>query len=205
MEEQKMSGEESLLLIQQMIQTAKQEQKDDGRGWIVWGWLLFLVSILTFFNLNYHWFPTGIFWNIFGITAMVFFLYKIIRYLFFKPKKKVRTYTRDLFDKLNIGFFIFLALIIASINLGVNPVKGFALLIALYGFWILIYGALLNFRPSILASLLTFGLALGGLFVNENDFQTIMILHGAAALIGYIIPGYIANYEFKKINKIPRV
>ncbi len=27
---------ESLRIIQQMINTAKQEQKDDGRGWIIW-------------------------------------------------------------------------------------------------------------------------------------------------------------------------
>jgi hypothetical protein len=113
----------------------------------------------------------------------------------------VKTYTRDLFEKLNIGFFIFLALIIVSINLGIGPVKGFALLIALYGFWILIYGTILNFKPSFIAAFLTWGLALGGMFVRETDFQTTMLLHGFAVLIGYIIPGHIAYNEFKKINR----
>ena len=41
MEEKLISEKESLLLIRQMIHTAKKEQKDDGKGWIMFGWLLF--------------------------------------------------------------------------------------------------------------------------------------------------------------------
>jgi len=43
MEEKNLTEQESMLIIQQMINTAKHEQKDDGIGWIVWGWLLFIV------------------------------------------------------------------------------------------------------------------------------------------------------------------
>ena len=41
MEEKKLSEQESLQIIQEMIYTAKKEQKDNGMGWIVWGWMLF--------------------------------------------------------------------------------------------------------------------------------------------------------------------
>ena len=197
MSEKKLTERESLQIIEQMILTAKQEQKDDGKTWIIWGWLLFFASGLTYFNIQYKWFDTFFFWNGFGIAAGLFLLYGVSRYLFFSKALKVKTYTSDLYKKLNIGFFIFLMLIIVSINKGVSPVKGFALLIALYGFWVLIYGTVLNFRPSIIGAFITMGIALCALFIEE-DFQLVMILHSTAALVGYIIPGYIANREFNK-------
>ena len=47
MEDKPINEQEGLDLIRQMIHTAKKEQKDDGRGWIIWGWMLFLASVLT--------------------------------------------------------------------------------------------------------------------------------------------------------------
>ncbi len=186
MEEKKLTEQESLHIIQQMIQTAKQEQKDNGLGWIIWGWTLFAVS----------------------------------RYFFFKKPKKVRTYTGDLFDKLNAGFFIFLILIILSINVGVPPSKGFMLLIGLYGFWILIYGTALNFKPSVIAAYITWAIAFAGLFIDRfihpagpgdlpdaanviglERFQWVMLFHAFAVLCGYIIPGHMANKEFNRLKR----
>ena len=89
-------------------------------------------------------------------------------------------------------------LIIFSINLGVSPIKGFALLLGLYGFWILIYGTALNFKPSIIGAFITWGLAFACLYVQS--FEWTMLLHALAVLCGYIIPGHIAYAEFKKIK-----
>ncbi len=189
---------ESLQIIQQMIDTAKQEQKDDGRGWIIWGWMLFLASVLTAINMRYHWFQTFFFWNMLGIVTLVIFIVEIIKDLLIKKPQKVETYTKAIFKKLNIGFFICLFFIITAMNVGIHPVKGFPLLMTLYGFWILIYGSLLNFKPSVIGAFVTWALAFAALF--QGNFQVIMILHAAAALCGYIIPGHIANKKFKEIT-----
>src|SRR5215208_3283867 len=155
MEEKQLSEQESLSLIQQMISTAKKEQKDDGKGWITWGWMLFAASVLTILNLYFHWFQNFFFWNLFGIATIIVFFYETINYLFLRKTAKVRTYTKDLFDKLNTGFFISLMFIIVSINVGVSPLYGFPLLISLYAFWILVYGTALSFKPSIIAAYIT--------------------------------------------------
>lgn len=197
-QEKKLTEQESLLIIQQMIQTAKQEQKDDGKGWILWGWLLFTASVLTYINLKTQWFSNYFFWNVFGIASLLLLLYSTIRYLFFNKAGKVKTYTAELFQKLNIGFFISLMLIIIAINRGVSPVLGFSLLLGLYGFWILVYGAALNFKPSIIGAYITWTCALAGLFVESFDWT--MILHATAVLLGYIIPGHMANIEFNKVH-----
>lgn len=199
MEDKRIIEQESLQIIQQMIQTAKSEQKDNGMGWIIWGWLLFGASIFTFINQQYAWVSTFFFWNLFGAITLLLLLYETIRFFLRNKTDRVRTYTKDLFEKLNIGFFISLMLIIFSINLGVNPIKGFALLLGLYGFWILIYGAVLNFKPSIIGAYITWAFAFASLFVHR--FEYTMLLHAAAVLCGYIIPGHLAYREFNKINR----
>lgn len=198
MEEKQISGQESLLIIQQMINTAKREQKDDGRGWILWGWLLFIASVFTWINLYAEWVSVFFFWTAFGILTLVIFLFQVLRDAFIRKSKHVRTYTKDLFEKLNIGFFVMLGFIIVAINLDVDPKKGFALLLGLYGFWILIYGTALDFKPSLIGAFVTWGFGLAALFVKT--FEWTMILHAAAVLCGYIIPGHIARKEFKKLS-----
>jgi hypothetical protein len=198
MEEKQISGQESLLIIQQMINTAKKEQKDDGKAWIIWGWLLFAASIFTWINLYTRWVSVFFFWTGVGLVTLLIGMFEVLRDNFFRKSKKVRTYTKDLFERLNIGFFIVLFFIILSINLDVDPRKGFALLLALYGFWILIYGTALDFKPSIIGAFITWGFGLAALFVKT--FEWTMILHAAAVLSGYIIPGHIARKEFKKLS-----
>lgn len=198
MPEKKMTEQEGLAIIQQMIDTAKQEQKDDGIGWIIWGWLLFAASFLSFFNNMYNWFSQYFFWNIFGILSVAILAISFGR-SFFAKKPPVKTYTSDLFKKLNLGFSVTLLLHILAINRGVGPITGFALLSALYGFWILIYGAALSFRPSLIGAWVTWACAAAGLYAES--FEMAMLFHGAGVLAGYIIPGHLALQEFRKTQR----
>jgi hypothetical protein len=209
-EEKQLTEQESLSIIRQMINSAKKEQKDDGRGWIIWGWMLFFTSVLTLLNMRFDWYQTFIFWNVFGIITIVYFIYETIKFFFFKKTEKVRTYTGDLLAKLNIGFFISLMFIIISINVGARIMDniatvniGFSLLISLYAFWILIYGTALNFKPSIIGAYVSWAIGLVALFLN--DFEKVMALHALAVLCGYIIPGHIANREFNKLHSKDKV
>jgi hypothetical protein len=198
-QKEELTEHESLRIIQQMINTAKHEQKDDGRGWIIWGWMLFVGSVLTVINLHFNWFQDFFFWNILGGVTIIAFIIELFQTVILKKKEKVKTYTSEIFKKLNVGFFICLMSIIVAMNIGVAPVKGFALLISLYGFWILIYGALLDFKPSLIGAFVTWAFAFIALF--QTSFQIVMIMHAAAALCGYIIPGHIANRRFKQVTE----
>jgi hypothetical protein len=144
------------------------------------------------------WVSVFYFWNVFGLCTLLLISYNIVQFFLKRKTDRVKTYTRDLFDKLNIGFFISIMLIIFSMNLGVSPLKGFALLLGSYGFWILIYGAVLNFKPSLIGAFITWACAFASLFVKT--FEWTMLLHAIAVLCGYIIPGHIANREFNKLT-----
>jgi hypothetical protein len=196
--EEQMDERQSLLIIQQMIDTAKQEQKDDGKGWIIWGWMLFLASVLTVINFYFRWFHAFFFWNLFGLFTLIAFIVELFQTFVLKKKQRVKTYTREIFRKLNIGFFICLMSIIVAMNVGISPLKGFPLLMSLYGFWILIYGTLLDFKPSVIGAYVTWAFAFIAMF--QSDFKVVMLLHAAAALCGYIIPGHIANKKFKEVT-----
>jgi hypothetical protein len=199
MEDKHISEQESLLLIRQMIDSAKREQRDDGKGWIIWGWMLFAASLLTVLNLHNKWVGTFFFWNIFGVLAIVLMLWELVNRNVLKRKERVRTYTKDLFNKLDAGFFISLMFIITSMNVGgISPLYGFPLLVNLYSFWILIYGSALDFKPSVIGAYISWAIGISSLFVGS--FETVMLLHAAAVLCGYIIPGHIAYNEFRKVS-----
>jgi hypothetical protein len=212
-DEKQLNEHESLRLIQQMISMAKKEQVDDGRGWILWGWLLFLASLLTIVNLHMRWFDTFFFWNMFGLATLLIFGYQLIaRFVLKREAQKVKTYTGDLFSRLNAGFFICLIFIIVAINVGTRAITqqfgsgemifvniGFALLTNLYAFWILIYGTALNFRPSVVGAYVAWACGITALF--SRNFELVMTMQALAVLAGYIIPGHLANREFKKIRR----
>lgn len=199
MSEKNLTQQESLQIIQKMINTAKREQKDDGIGWVLWGWLLFSTSIFSFVNIYTNWVSQYFFWNVFGILSLVLLLFSVVKNLIGRGKQKVKTYTGELFSKLNVGFFFTIMIVIVAMNRSLNPITGFALLSGLYGFWVLIYGTIFDFRPSMIGAFFTWGFALAGLF--SKDFSTSMLLHAAGVLVGYIIPGHLAMYEFKKVNR----
>lgn len=215
-DEKQLSEAESLQLIQQMINIAKREQKDDGRGWIIWGWLLFLASVLTIVNLHTRWFrDVFLFWNLFGLATVLIFAYEYFSKFILRKPQSVKTYTGDLFAKLNAGFFICLLFIIVAINVGTRLIFkrfgdgdmilvniGFALLINLYAFWILIYGTALNFRPSVIGAYVAWAFGIAALF--SGDFEQVMLLQALAVLAGYIIPGHLANREFKKLKRMDK-
>ncbi len=199
--EEQFSEQESFLLIRQMIGIAKQEQKEDGKGWILWGWLLLAASVFSFLNMKLKWFASlYIFWTIFGIFTICFFIFNFCKYFFFRSGSRVKTYTSDLLQKLNIGFIISMVFLIVVIDSDIiNPTTGFVFMINLYAFRILVQGTALNFRPLVVGAFICWGLAFFGLLIKT--FDGIMLVHAAAVLCGFIIPGHIASNEFRKTKQ----
>ena len=90
--EQPLSKEKSLEIIQQMINQAKSNITDNGLGWLLWGTMIFAASLLTWFFIYTNADNIFLGWNFFGIITIA-----LLSYEFFKPKKKkVRTYVDDL-------------------------------------------------------------------------------------------------------------
>ena len=142
------SGEESLRLIEQMIGRARAAEKDSGRGWIVWGWLLFLASVIHYGLIKADIQKGSLVWQIFGVTAAILVIYEqFLRKYFIKPVLKVKTYTNELVNKFGIAFFVSLAIMAYGNNqLNLNQ-AGFnfiicALWISDFIFWTICHNSL---------------------------------------------------------------
>ena len=119
--EQELSGEKSFEIIQQMIRNAKTNFTDNGHGWLLWGSMIFLASLSTYFLIEFDYHNLFLGWNIFGCIAILLLLYN-----FFKPSPQpVRSYVSDILRYVDIGFTVCLFVIIFSINVAVSPNSGF--------------------------------------------------------------------------------
>ena len=191
-QETSLSQEKSLEIIQQMIQKAKTNFTDNGLGWLVWGSLIFISSLATFFLIETDSRNIFMAWNIFGGFAIV-----LIAYGFIKPKKQgAKSYVSDILRYVDIGFMICLFIIIFSMNVSVSANDGFGYLLMLYGFLMLIQSGALKFKPLMIGAVVNWIGAIG-IFLNPV-FKYDMLITAAAVFIGYIIPGLILRAQFKK-------
>jgi hypothetical protein len=193
MEEKKLSGEESLLLIQQMIQVAKDEHREKGDGWLIWGWLLFVASIASCI-MSYAKLGRYIGWVWLGMLAVGLVVYAI-GHLQKQKREKVQTYVQELLNKIESGFFISLFAIVASIYIG-NSNFSFGYFYILYAFWMFIHGSAIRFRPLIIGAWVNWAAAIAIFLIK--DFKYDMMISALAVLVGYLIPGYMLRAEHRK-------
>jgi len=194
-DDQQLSKEKSLEIIQQMIHQAKSNITDSGIGWLVWGTLIILASLSTYIFINIGAGDIFMGWNIFGIFTIV-----MLGYDMFKPKRKVvRTYIGDLLRLVDIGFIVCIFSIIFSINVAVDPNAGFGYFLMIFGFLMLIKGGAVQSRALMIGAMVNWSGAIA-MFINK-DFKYDMLIMAAAVLIGYIIPGILLWKQHKKVNK----
>lgn len=189
--EEQLTNEKSLDLIRHMIDAAKQKVTDNGVGWLLWGTMIFLASLSTYFLILYSYADIFLGWNIFGIITVV-----LLSYQFLRPKKKaVRTYVDDLLRLFDLGFIICMFTIILSINISVKANDGFGYFLMIYAFLMLIQGGVLQFTPLKVGAAVNWAGAIA-IFINK-DFKYDMLITAGAVLVGYIIPGLMLLYRAK--------
>ena len=196
--DQQLSNEKSLEIIHQMINQAKTNISDSGLSWLLWGTMLFLASLSTFFFISIGAENLFLGWNIFGAVTIVLLAYDVV-----KPKqKKVKTYVDDLMQMVDIGFFVCLFVIILSINISVSPNEGFGFMLMVFGFLMLIKGGFVKSKGLVIGAMVNWAGAIA-IFINK-EFKYDMLIMAAAVLIGYIIPGLILWTQYKRSNNISK-
>ena len=193
MEERNITEKESLHLIQQMIQVAKEEHRENGDGWLIWGWLLFLASISSAI-LAYLEIRGYIAWIWSGILVIGLVIYLVFHVLT-RRDERVKTYVQELLDRIGAGFFISLFAIVAA-GFILNSSYSFGYYYILYAFWMFIHGSAIRFRPLIIGAYVNW-LAAIAIFLL-HDLAQIMAVSAIAVLIGYLIPGYMLRAEYRK-------
>lgn len=193
-EEEQLSHEQSLGIIEQMIAAAKNEHREKGDGWLIWGWLLFIASTSSIVCLiiDKRQFVGWIWTGMLVLGFAIGFILSATR----KRKKEVTTYVQELLKKLGVGFFISLFAMIAASYI-TKSYYAFGYYYILYAFWMYIHGSAIRFRPLIIGAVVNW-LAAIAIFYTRDNLLYMMIISSVAILCGYLIPGYMLRNQFYK-------
>jgi hypothetical protein len=199
MEDAKISPEESLQLIEGMINTAKNRFSENGHMYLVWGWTVFICSLAQFVLLHFYNYPKH---YIVWLLSLVVFAYSFF-YVSQKHKKvKVQTWADSIvaFIWVTFSIVIFLeAFVIGMFTSGDYYVYITPIILAVYGMPIFLSGIVLRFKPLIWGGVACWLLCVGSLFIEAYDYKFLMI--PAAMLVAWIIPGYLLRLKYKSSVK----
>jgi hypothetical protein len=194
-DESMMTPEKNLLLIESMINRAKNRFSENGHLYLLWGWAVFFLSIGHFLLLNVlHYEKHYMIWMATWLVAAYQMFYLARR----KKKEQVKTYTDDIMGYVWLAFIVAMFLMVFILARGegqnyyrlINP---FFLL--LYGIPTFLSGIILKFKPLIMGGILCWVLAIVSTFI-PYDYQ--LLLLSAAMLVAWIIPGYALKSKYDK-------
>ena len=184
--EKDFSPQESLLLIQSMINKAKGDIGKNRFYFLLWGWFVFLAIFTQFIlkevlHYDHHYL---VWWRVIPATIIT------IIYTSKQNKRRgVRTYIGEsmasLWTGVGISFFV-LSMIISSTKEG--WMFSYPFFILLYGLGTFISGRILKFTPLVVGGIINWVLACIAGYV-PYDYQ--MLLAALAILTSYIIPGHL--------------
>lgn len=198
MDDKNISNQESLKLIQQMIQVAKEDHRENGDGWLIWGWLLFVASVssMVFAHLELYEYVSYAWLGALASGMLIGGVLYLLGRSHKQKNREVRTYVQELVDRLGTAFFISLLILVAANFIGDRPGFAFGYYYVLYAFWMFIHGSAIRFKPLIMGAAVNWAAAIAMFFIQ--DFRYDMLVSAIAILVGYLIPGYLLRSKFRK-------
>ncbi|HEY0356815.1 MAG TPA: hypothetical protein VGC29_11450 [Flavisolibacter sp.] len=184
--ENNFSPQQSLELIQSMINKTKSNLGENRFYFLLWGWLSFIAIIGQFvlkviFEYEKHY----LVWLLTLPAVIITVIYSSRKH----SAPRVRTWVGDsmsyLWTGIGISFFI-LSMIITNSNGG--WLNAWPLFILFYGLGTFVSGRILQFSPLVIGGIFNWILSLLSIFVHF-DYQ--LLIAAAAILTSYIIPGHL--------------
>ena len=192
---QKFSAEQSLHLIQSMIEKAKQDVANNSFYLLLWGWLIFIAALLNFGLKTFtHFEQPYLAWNLVWIGAIA----SIIKGVKDSRKIVVKTFVGETMKVFGISqgiLYAGLAFFFGKYDLWAIS---FPLYILIYAVTCFFMGALMQFPLLKWTGLLCLPIMVIGVYVSF-DWQ--LLLMALAILVSYIIPGHVLNAKEKLQNK----
>jgi hypothetical protein len=195
MQDENISGAESIQIIQNMINKAKNQFSENGFLYLLWGWAVLVCSLgqfilLYFVRYEYHYMVWFLTWVV--LIIQFFYLRKE------RKTRRVETYTEDIVKYVWVSFVIvmFLMFVVMGRILGPEYYKFTSpVILVIYGIPTFLSGIILRFRPLIIGGLCCWGLSVLSTFLGYS-FQ--LLLLSAGVTIAWIIPGYLLRLRYKK-------
>jgi len=193
-----LSPEESLRVIQTMIDKTKTSVADNSFYFLLWGWLVLIGALLQYILFVVVKSPLHpVAWNVMFIGFIVSGIHGA------KAKgRRVRTYVDDGLTNIWLCLGIIQVLVVFAFLRFGGWEYCYTAFILLYSIGCFLTGRLLQFGPLVWGAVSCWALAILTTYVG---LETKMLLMAAAVLISYIIPGHLLRREYKKhLQKQPQ-
>ena len=186
-----LSVEESLDIIETMIEQAKKAMTDNSLLFLSWGWLLlgtlatqFILKVL--FRSPHHYYVWAL-------------MYLVLVFLLFSHQRKVaKRMPVSYIDRTVQYLLIFLvvsSVLLTLVFFRIGWENCYTFYVVLMAGACFLAGKLMNYYPLIVASVLCAALAILTTFIS---FDGKILVCGLAVLVGYIIPGYLLRSDHKR-------
>jgi hypothetical protein len=190
LEEKQLTEQESLQLIGRMIYQAKNYYYESGLGGLLYGFTVLMCSVLAYLrDTKTIAFP----FQPFYLLIPVFFAQAWLQWKE-ERKKKAKTFTDEAIDYVWMGFFLSVlaawCAAFAGWHYGIISVVLCLLAVASF-----ITGSLAKFRYHVAAAFACWALAIASFFMQDARVYLLLAL---AAVLVWVIPGFILNAHFKK-------
>lgn len=187
MEEKNITEQESLVIIQQMMNKTKEQLFDNSNLFLLWGFAAFICTVTQYILIKINIQNSEAVWIAMPIIAVIH-IYIVIKQ---RSKIKVQTYNGNAISALwtAIGFAFISIVFFASQKINILPT-----IILLYAIGTFVSGKIINFKPLVFGGYISFLLSIAIAFIKDENQLLIM---AAAILISYIIPGFLLKKEYK--------
>lgn len=214
-QEKQLTEKESLQLITQMINKAKDSYHDTGVGAMMWGILIAVCSLVKLSEIHFDYrLPFDIY--LLTVLAIIPQIYFTIRE---KRERKVRSYDDAYMDYIWLGFGICIFLLIFIVNSVFNVWEPVAkeyrelagqaspfrfsefiapLFLLLYGLPTFITGAACKFRPMLWGGIFCW---LSCIITIYTTIKIDLLLTALSAIVAWFIPGLIMEKEYRIYKK----
>lgn len=177
---------EKLDIIYDMIENSKNQIRENGFFYLLWGWLVLIASLSHFFMMKMGIIYSYLAWPVIMTVGMVISIIAGIR---MGKKAGHKTHIDNAIIYLWYGFF-FAILVILALSAGrkISWEVSNAIIIVMYGLGTFVSGGILKFKPLIIGGISCWIIALG-IFVVPGEYMLLLV--ALSIIIAYLIPGYL--------------
>lgn len=186
------SPEQSLHIIQTMIDKAKDTVADKSFYFLLWGWLVLIAALLQYvlkviIRTEAH--PMA--WNLMFLGFIISIFHGVR-----EKGRRVKTYVDENLRNIWTCIGISQGLVIFIFIRRGGWENCYTIFILLYSIGCFLTGRTLKFPPLVWGSIACWGLAILTTFAG---YDTNILLLAAAILVSYIIPGHLLKKEHNKL------
>lgn len=191
MQSENFSPKDSLMLIDNMINQAKNRFSENGFLYLLWGWLVFFCSIGHFvllkLNLLKH---PEIIWASCWLAVIFQIIYLSRR----KKTEKVKTYSENIINYIWVSFGVCMFVVSVIVSRTNNWDIINSLILLFYGTPTFLSGIAMQFKPLVIGGIICWALAVLSVFIAP---LYVLLLLAVAVISAWIIPGYLLRQKFK--------